>query len=620
MNLDAAGINRAILVTGRHGPLVRQLLDDHMESGLDLEVVEFDHCEDCDASALLAARDAIGSEPFMMANPTAVFSPLLASELMAWPCDPKTGCMAVETDLNKVFDPEPLLKVELDGHRASRVGRDLTQYQAVSVGLCRLNGSYFEAIESASDTQKLSVEEGLTELARQGLLEAQPTDGLMWHDVTDGQSLKHARRLIRVHGADLSPEASGCHIARTGDPKRVLSYIEGILHEKKALHYTLMNPGPVLTTARVKSALVHHDICHRDEEFPKVMRRLRRKLRRVFGGGPNHEVLLITGSGTSGMEAAISSCVPHDKKLLVVANGAFGERFVEIAELHRLQMVNLKYGWGELVNPEDVETLLSDDPDIFAVAMCHHETSVGIMNPIHQVGNICRAHDRLFIVDAVASLGGEELDVRRDNIDVCVSSANKCLHAISGVAVVCVNQRAWERIESVPPRVYYLDLKRYRRYAVQSEETPFTPAVSNYFALDAAVDELLAASVEDRVETYRKRNRKIRDAFEAMGITFLTETGCEFKTISCARVPSYITYKEMYDEMKRRGYLIYNSKEHLKDRYFQVANMGDLSDETLDAFLSSLRMVLKQAVRREKKTAAGRSHGSQAHPKARGGN
>jgi 2-aminoethylphosphonate-pyruvate transaminase len=360
----------------------------------------------------------------------------------------------------------------------------------------------------------------------------------------------------------------------------------------------------VLTTARVKSAMVHHDICHRDEEFPKVVRRLRRKLRRVFGGGPQHDVLLITGSGTSGMEAAISSCVPENKKLLVVANGAFGERFIEIAEQHRLNLVPLHYKWGQLVQPADIAAMLRQDPDIFAVAMCHHETSVGLINPIHEVGSVVRAHDRLFVVDAVASLGAEPLNVQEDNIDVCVSSANKCLHSTSGVATVCVSERAWQRIEQVHPRVYYLNLKRYRKYAVEKEETPFTPTVSGFFALDAAVSELLAEGVEHRIATYRRRNERIRRRLAHMGLEFLSETGTESKTVTCVKVPRYITFKEIYTEMKRRGYLIYNSKEHLKDRYFQVANMGNLSDETIEEFLSSLQMVLMQFKARVRSSTA----------------
>src|SRR5690606_5991768 len=136
-----------------------------------------------------------------------------------------------------------------------------------------------------------------------------------------------------------------------------------------------------------------------------------------------------------------------------------------------MDVVHLRYPWGDRVDPADVRRALELDPDIDVVTMPHHETSVGLLNPVREIGALCREHDALFIVDAVSSLGAEDLDVVRDNIDICFSSANKCLHAISGAGFLCVAPRAWEKIEHVKPRSYYLDLKRYRRYADELAHT-----------------------------------------------------------------------------------------------------------------------------------------------------
>jgi 2-aminoethylphosphonate-pyruvate transaminase len=197
----------------------------------------------------------------------------------------------------------------------------------------------------------------------------------------------------------------------------------------------------------VKSALVHHDVCHRDQDFTGVVRRLRTKLGPVFGAGAGHEVLVLTGSGTAAMEMAVTSVVPPGKAILTIENGAFGERLGEIAELHGLPHVTLKAPWGSLIEPADVEAALAQDPRIAAVAMIHHETSVGIMNPVAAIGRLCRARGVTSVVDAVSSLGVEDLDVERDQIDVCFSSANKCLHSVSGVSFVCVAPEVWARIE-----------------------------------------------------------------------------------------------------------------------------------------------------------------------------
>jgi 2-aminoethylphosphonate-pyruvate transaminase len=194
-------------------------------------------------------------------------------------------------------------------------------------------------------------------------------------------------------------------------------------------------------------------------------------------------MLLLTGSGTAAMEMAVSSVVPEGKKILTMSNGAFGERLGEIARLHNLPHVSLSCPWGTLPDPAALEAMLIADPEIAVVAMIHHETSIGVVNPVGAVGRICRARSVTLVVDAVSSLGAEDLDVVRDNIDVCFSSANKCLHSVSGVSFVCVAPTVWPRIADIPPRVYYLDLKRYRRYLTDVAQTPFTPAVSSFFAL-----------------------------------------------------------------------------------------------------------------------------------------
>ncbi len=580
-SLHLAGIERALVHS--QAPLAGDILAAHpnaawipmMSSGA--------------AGDILRRRASLGDAPLIVGIPQAVPTPELLSDLQLWPVDGSSTCAVV--------DRRPTAPVSWGADLELGLLKGIGEWEVGSPGLLGwfvLGSDFFDAASQLVNGHPVTIRDVLDRLAASHSLEAYVARPEQWLAVAGATTEAMEKLLHHAPGTT----------ARRRESERVLDYVRGILNAKKGLHYTLMNPGPVLTTARVKSALVHHDICHRDEEFPKVVRRLRRKLRKVFGGGPEHEVVLLTGSGTSGMEAAIASSVPPDKKVLVISNGAFGDRFIEIATLHQMNLVVLKYPWATPVNPEDVRRKLAEDPDIHTVVMVHHETSVGLLNPITEVGRIVRDADRLFLVDAVASLGGEDLNVQRDNIDVCVSSANKCLHAISGVAVVCVNKRAWDRIENIPPRVYYLDLRRYRHYAIEKEETPFTPAVSSFFALDAAVDELLETGVEHRWETYRRRNARIRQRLREMGLEFLTATGRESNTITCVKVPPYITFRELYDEMKRRGYLIYNSKEHLKDRYFQVANMGDLTDEIIEEFLGSLEMVLLTARRKAKSSPA----------------
>jgi 2-aminoethylphosphonate-pyruvate transaminase len=364
--------------------------------------------------------------------------------------------------------------------------------------------------------------------------------------------------------------------------------VAALLGAKRHAPYVLLNPGPVNTTATVKSALVHYDVCHRDAVFSELMVSLTGKLRRIFRGTPHHTVVAITGSGTAAMESALVSTVPPGKKILIVDNGAFGARLVEVAKVHEMDIVHLRYAWGETVDPAHVDEALAAYPDIAVVAMIHHETSVGLMNPVREVGALCRRHDALLVVDAVSSLGAEDVDVVRDNIDICYSSANKCLHAISGASFMCVSPRVWSRIEGLQPKSYYLDLRRYRKYMDELAQTPFTPAVSVYFALDAACGEFLADGHAKRFEMYRARNAKLRVGLAALGMTSFTSTGVESHSIVTCKLPEGVAYDALYQAVKARGILLYGCKGILADRYLQIANMGDLADGTIERVLAVL--------------------------------
>jgi 2-aminoethylphosphonate-pyruvate transaminase len=293
---------------------------------------------------------------------------------------------------------------------------------------------------------------------------------------------------------------------------------------------------------------------------------------------------------------AISSVVPPGKSILTIENGAFGERLGEIAELHGLPHVTLRRPWGTLVDPADVEAALARDPRIAAVAMIHHETSVGILNPVAAVGKLCRARGVTLVVDAVSSLGGEDLDIERDQIDVCFSSANKCLHSVSGVSFVCVAPQVWPRIDGTPPRVYYLDMLRYRKYFAELEQTPFTPAVSTFLALETALDELAEqGGVAARREVYRRRNLLVRRVLTDLGFQSFTNTGRESHGIVTMRLPPVITVEAFYETMKSRGYIVYRCKGELAAEHIQIANMGELSDSTIDTFLAAVADVVAGA-------------------------
>jgi 2-aminoethylphosphonate-pyruvate transaminase len=596
--LAQAGIRRVGIVVGWQGELLRQRVEELCASvrGLPQEISFHENAlwDGPNGLSVLAARRFV-TERTLLLMADQIATPQLVAGLARVPVRDDLTLLGIDRDLSRVFDFDDATKVKLsagtDGLRVLAIGKQLREHNAVSTSLFAMSPTLVEALESLD---RPSLTEGVAEAARRGLVIGHDVAGAVWQDVDSPEMRLHAEWLLRVYGDAL--ERPAMREVPRSPATDTLALIEQLLTEKDTARFTLFNPGPVMTSTRVKSALVHHDVCHRDQDFTGVVRRLRAKLGPVFGAGAGHEILVLTGSGTAAMEMSVSSVVPPGRAILTIENGAFGERLGEIARLHGLPHVPLRRPWGSLIEPADVEAALAADPRIAAVAMIHHETSVGIVNPVAAVGKLCRARGVTLVVDAVSSLGAEDLDVERDQIDVCFSSANKCLHSVSGVSFVCVAPQVWPRIENVPPRVYYLDLLRYRRYFTELEQTPFTPAVSAFFALETALDELVEqGGVPARREVYRRRNLLVRRVLTDLGFQSFTNTGRESHAIVTMRVPSCITVDALYDSLKERGYIIYRCKGDLAAQHIQIANMGELPDATIDTFLAAVADVVGRA-------------------------
>jgi 2-aminoethylphosphonate-pyruvate transaminase len=544
--------------------------------------------------SVLASRSFV-TERTLLVMSDQIAAPALLRELCALPAASGPTVLAIDRDLPRVFDIDDATKVKLAAGWVTDIGKGLRPYDAVGAGIYLMAPSLCEILEGLP---RPSLTEGVAAAARDGSVIGYDVGAKLWQDIDSPEMKSHAEWLLRVYGDELARPTMQADPPHAGSAAGTLALIERLLAEKDQPGYVLFSPGPVMTSARVKAALVHHDVCHRDTDYAAVVERLQQKLRPAFGASPAHEMLLLTGSGTAAMEMAISSVVPPGQKLLVIANGAFGDRLDEIAALHGIPRVTLRSTWGELPDVRQVGRALESDPEIAAVAMIQHETSVGLLNPVGEVGRLCRARGVTLIVDAVSALGAEDVDVVRDGVDICYSSANKCLHSVSGVSFLCVAPEVWPRIAGVAPRVYYLDLVRHRRYLEELRQTPFTPAVSSFFALEAALDELgEQGGVPARRELYRKRSLRIRRVFADLGFESFTNTGRESHTISMLRLPDGLSVDDLYDRMKARGFIIYRAKGHLAARYIQIANMGELSDATIDAFLGAVAAVVGEARR-----------------------
>ncbi len=360
---------------------------------------------------------------------------------------------------------------------------------------------------------------------------------------------------------------------------------------------TLLCPGPVSTSARVKQALANADIAHRDRAFVEVLSRVITRLRRV-AGAPEHDVLVLGGGATAATEAALATFVAADEKILVVSNGAFGERIAEMAQCLGLPMSHLRYDWGEPIVLEQLQGMLDGDPRIRAVAMVHHETSVGRLNPVNELGRLLAPRHIRYIVDVVSSLGAEDFDMVKSRASVVVGSANKCLHGVAGAAFVITRPELWAETEHVRPRSMYLDLRRYRTAQRENGQTPFTPAVPVVVALEAALHELEdQGGVANRQALYRMFNARLRAGLLGLGLKLRFDAPGGAASLTVAQLPPGLSFDSFYQDLRQRGFLVYRGKGPVSHDCFLVANMGDIDIKTIDRFLETVSDIAEIPVR-----------------------
>jgi len=359
--------------------------------------------------------------------------------------------------------------------------------------------------------------------------------------------------------------------------------------------WILLNPGPANTTRAVREALVTPDLCHREPEFFEVMQECRAGLVELAGSGSeDYSAVIFTGSGTAAVEATLCSVPRPGEGVLVVDNGVYGDRMRQILEAHRIPVTVLKYDWVTPANPSEVDAAFESDPALRHLAVAHHETTTGLLNPIRELAAACRRHGRRLIVDAMSSFGGEPVDVGADGVDYLISSANKCLQGIPGLSFVIARREALAGLAETPPRSVYLNLHNQWQQE-EAGNTPFTPAVQVFFALRQALEEMRAEGLANRIQRYAECCRVLRAGAAALGLEILVPKGCRSHLLTTFRLPARVTYEPLHYAMKARGYIIYAGQGDLKRIAFRIANMGTLTPAIMRDVVTALRESLVAA-------------------------
>ena len=353
----------------------------------------------------------------------------------------------------------------------------------------------------------------------------------------------------------------------------------------------LLNPGPVNVSPRVTAAMSRGDLCHREPEFQQLLDSVRTKLVRALAPDGDWVAVPLTGSGTLALEAGVTSVVSSGRRMLVVVNGVYGERILEMAQTHGIATVVVRSDWGRPPDLAAVENALRADPGIEVVALVHHETTTGLLNPVEAVGRITRAHGRVLFVDAISGLAGDTLRLDEWGVGVCVGVANKCVQGIPGIGFVLEKRGEMQRMEEIPPRSVYMHLPRH--FAAHEKHTvPFTAAVQVLYALDEALDELLEEGVDARIARYGRAAAQLRAGFERLGLTLMLPPELRSNSITTLSLPPGLTYQQLHDRVRKDGFVIYEGQGQLSTQVFRVANMGALSEDDFARFLVSLERAM----------------------------
>jgi len=306
----------------------------------------------------------------------------------------------------------------------------------------------------------------------------------------------------------------------------------------------LLNPGPATTTDTVKKAQIVPDICPREEEFGDVMQKIRKDLVKIAQGDQkNYTSILFGGSGTAVAETMINSVVPPDKKILIIDNGAYGDRLIKIAKTYKIDTIELRFEWGDKIDLEKLDSILKEYGNkISCVAAIHHETTTGILNPIEEIGRTAKKHNCVFIVDTISSFAGIPFSIKKCNIDFMASTSNKCIQGMAGIGFVICKKSELIKTKKYPRRSFYLNLFDQYDYFEKNKQMRFTPPVQTIYALRQAIDEFFEEGAENRYKRYHKNWETLVAGMEKLGFERLLNNNQEE---SCILTTGAIDYKDI---------------------------------------------------------------------------
>lgn len=352
--------------------------------------------------------------------------------------------------------------------------------------------------------------------------------------------------------------------------------------------YLLLTPGPLTTTRTVREAMLR-DYSTWDDDYNAVVDDVRQQLVRLATGSDEFTCVLMQGSGTFSVEATIGSVIPADGTLLVVNNGAYGQRMLTIARRLTIPTIEAAFAETELPDVDLLDTLLGKHPEVTHVAMVHCETTTGMLNPAAEIGACIKRHGKFYILDAMSSFGGMAMTMESESADFLISSANKCIQGVPGFGFVIARRSELERCEG-QARSLSLDLfDQWREMERGGGKWRFTSPTHTVCAFAAALEELAAeGGVSARQQRYSDNQQRLVAGLRSLGIATLLPDELHSPIITAFLYPAAdFHFNDFYDRLKARRFVIYPGKVTSADT-FRIGTIGNVHADDIDQLIEAI--------------------------------
>ena len=356
----------------------------------------------------------------------------------------------------------------------------------------------------------------------------------------------------------------------------------------------LLTPGPLTTSLRTKLAMLK-DWGSWDSDFIAITARVRQSLLDIVHGHDSHVVVPLQGSGTFSVEAAVATVVPRDGHVLVLDNGAYCKRAAKLTHLMGRRTTVVPFAEDAAISPEVLQTHLLADKSITHVVMIHCETGAGVLNPLQAVADVCQAHGKGLIVDAMSSFAALEIDARKVHFDALVAASGKCLEGVPGMGFVFIRKAILPQCEGNNNSLA-MDLYDHYNYMEKTGQWRFTPPTHVLVALNEAIAQFEEEGGQTaRLKRYQSNCRTLVDGMAALGFKPFLDPAIQAPIIVTFHAPADPRYqfKTFYDIAKKNGFILYPGKLTQVET-FRVGCIGAIGPAEMAQAVHAVALTLKE--------------------------